>query len=489
MSKEINLNNNVEKSDSINIDLTDKSNINDMKLDFESNNESNKSMSFEEFDKSSINNEEKNDNIFFNDSYDDKQADKNINDMKIENDNERLSNANKSMNINEANNVNNDNFIDNNNEYENIINENRDIKDIYFDNDTLADNNMDVKLDSYEIDSNLEKSLKPFEQENWDNLNLEQREKAIYDLRDAISDNLDIQNIPDVSFYSNEDLTDYGGYSYANNTIYINESNINDSKETADTIAHESRHCWQHEYADKSDSSLAQEFRENFDDYIRPEDDYRGYKNQPVEADAREYASEVTNNIPKINDNIENEYIETTNHNTNNELFKENEERGPPDDKRFNDIEKKIVNEYSTKIDDKVTEVPQERISHNPAKQKEMAESFKDGVYRTVITKEPITLYRTYGGKACEKGAFATTEPAINRREARNKLALLTEWGNTCEKEVIIEVPAGTKLHIGRIEKQWDAVQGETLKGDGDQILLPNEWPSSWIKEIRDVKE
>ena len=43
---------------------------------------------------------------------------------------------------------------------------------------------------------------------------------------------------------------------------------IGDSAETADTIAHESRHCWQHERADNPQTEEDYEFRENFDNYI-----------------------------------------------------------------------------------------------------------------------------------------------------------------------------------------------------------------------------
>ena len=53
---------------------------------------------------------------------------------------------------------------------------------------------------------------------------------------------------------------------------------MGDATETADTIAHESRHCWQHERADNPQTGQDQQFKENFDNYIRPEDDFRAYK-------------------------------------------------------------------------------------------------------------------------------------------------------------------------------------------------------------------
>ena len=149
-----------------------------------------------------------------------------------------------------------------------------------------------------EVSDELKNALEPFEQSNWDNMSPEQQKEAVSELRDSVADDLGLQEKPTVKYYNNDDDTDFGGYSPSENAIYINEHNMGDAKETADTIAHESRHCWQHEIADNSDNPQAQAFKENFDDYIRPEDDYRGYRNQPVEADAREYAKNITDHIP-----------------------------------------------------------------------------------------------------------------------------------------------------------------------------------------------
>ena len=162
-------------------------------------------------------------------------------------------------------------------------------------NDSNESDNDSVKG---EVSDELKNALEPFEQSNWDNMSPEQQKEAVSALRDSVADDLGLQEKPDVKYYNNDDDTDFGGYSPSENAIYINEHNMGDAKETADTIAHESRHCWQHEIADNSDSPQAQAFKENFDDYIRPEDDYRGYRNQPVEADAREYANNITDNIP-----------------------------------------------------------------------------------------------------------------------------------------------------------------------------------------------
>jgi len=135
---------------------------------------------------------------------------------------------------------------------------------------------------------------------------------------------------------------------------------------------------------------------------------------------------------------------------------------------------------YSTRIDDKVKVIEKDNLPEW------ISESFTDGNYRTVITEENITFYRTYGGGAKVNGSFVTTNPAGNRINAKINTALLPDWKNTREYEAVIEVPKGQILNIGRVEKQYTKT-GALLEGDGDQILLPQGWPSEWTKEIRKV--
>jgi hypothetical protein len=52
--------------------------------------------------------------------------------------------------------------------------------------------------------------------------------------------------------------------------------------------------------------------------------------------------------------------------------------------------------------------------------------------------------------------------------------------------EVAIEVPKGQVLNIGKVAEQYTKT-GTKLVGQGDQILLPQDWPLEWIKEIRVV--
>lgn len=135
---------------------------------------------------------------------------------------------------------------------------------------------------------------------------------------------------------------------------------------------------------------------------------------------------------------------------------------------------------YSTIIDDKVKVIDKMDLPEW------IGESFTDRNYRTVVTEQNITFYRTYGGGAKVDGSFVTTIPAGNRINAKINTALVPEWKNSRQYEAVIEVPKGTTINIGRVEKQYTKT-GALLEGDGDQILLPQGWPSEWIKEIREV--
>lgn len=172
----------------------------------------------------------------------------------------------------------------------------------------ISDNKEDTTLsedvaNKSDISSETRENLGAFEQNNWDTLSQVEKEQAVEKLRDSIAEDLQLGNRPDIAYYNNEDPGDYGGYAASNNTIYINRFNMDAAAETADTIAHESRHCWQHERADNPETEQDYQFKVNFEDYVRPEDDFYEYQNQPVEADARGYAQEIKDSIP-ISDEI-----------------------------------------------------------------------------------------------------------------------------------------------------------------------------------------
>ena len=137
-----------------------------------------------------------------------------------------------------------------------------------------------------------------------------------------------------------------------------------------------------------------------------------------------------------------------------------------------------------TKIDDKV--VLAEKQDNLSAY---VSETFRNGQYTTVVTNENVTLYRTFGGGADQaklNSGYATTETGLGRQE----LALYKKWSDT-RFEAEIVVPKGETLNIGKVGEQpvGGKVNGTyKYRGGADQILLPRNWDTSWVKSVKDKK-
>ena len=115
--------------------------------------------------------------------------------------------------------------------------------------------------------------LSPFKQDNWEQLSINEQKQAVEKLADYNAEILGIEDKPRIVYYNVDDPCNFGGYSEKQNTIYINEYNMHDAAETADTISHEYRHKYQHERANKLETQKDLEFKEGFDNYIYAEDD------------------------------------------------------------------------------------------------------------------------------------------------------------------------------------------------------------------------
>ncbi|ENX5344340.1 hypothetical protein [Listeria monocytogenes] len=144
-------------------------------------------------------------------------------------------------------------------------------------------------------------------------------------------------------------------------------------------------------------------------------------------------------------------------------------------------IEETGAAKYRTKIDDKVIEVDREILPDF------IKDSFLDGNYRTVKTTEEITVYRVFGGNAKSTGSFVTSEKAISRIDAKIDMALLPGWKNTRMYEAEIIIPKGQQINIGKVAPQAIESTGTILKGGVDQIVLPRNWSSDWIINIKSV--
>lgn len=215
----------------------------------------------------------------------------------------------------------------------------RSTEEIPGNDETVGEREVDQKND---ISNEVKDSLENFNQERWERMSPEEQKEAITELRDCVATDLELDNKPEVKFYDVPDSTDFGGYSAKENAIYINEYNMGDARETADTIAHESRHCWQHERAENPQTEQDYEFKENFEDYVSPSDDYQEYKNQPVEVDAKQYATEVCQNIDEYGESFSKENIEGVSEGNAESFSNLSPERGAVFDSRPEDLESKV---------------------------------------------------------------------------------------------------------------------------------------------------
>ena len=360
-------------------------------------------------------------------------------------------------------------------------------KDINDDTDNFEDSES-------EVSDELKESLKPFEQNEWDNLNTDEKKKAVDNLRNSVAEDLGLSGKPNIRYCNNEDGGDFGRYSLSENAIYLNEYNMGDASETADTIAHESRRCWQRELSENSDSPQGQVFKENFDDYIRPEEDYRGYRNQPVETDAREYARNITGSIPTEGKNeIDDSITETTNPNVAQNNMRQNEERiGSLVEKQV-DFESKREVSLQEKID--VSNQNIKDINENPTlgdleKAQEIVgvlkdlgfdkvdistvEAFTDRDIQVVNLNGLQTLYRrgwdTEGSEEYGYGSWWSDHP-MSIEEARDGLAILETWGNPLTGKYEAN-PTDTLALQGTAAPQKHEASGEYRSGGEKQYFI-----------------
>lgn len=160
-------------------------------------------------------------------------------------------------------------------------------------------------LDDYDFDGidyasdteRLDSSLENFDSSTWEGLSLDEQKAAMTDLADYVKDVIGFDNPPEIVYYNNPVDGDYGGYSPGNNTLEVNEYMLYNNEEAADTVAHELWHAYQHQRANNPQSAKDYQYQYGFDNYIRPEDDFAGYQDQLVEAEARAFAQQFKDRL------------------------------------------------------------------------------------------------------------------------------------------------------------------------------------------------
>ncbi len=160
-------------------------------------------------------------------------------------------------------------------------------------------------LDNYDFDGidyatdteRLDCSLENFDSSTWEGLSLDEQKAAMTDLADYVKDVIGFDNPPEIVYYNNPVDGDYGGYSPGSNTLEVNEYMLYNNEEAADTVAHELWHAYQHQRANNPQSAKDYQYQYGFDNYIRPEDDFAGYQDQLVEAEARAFAQQFKDRL------------------------------------------------------------------------------------------------------------------------------------------------------------------------------------------------
>ena len=125
---------------------------------------------------------------------------------------------------------------------------------------------------------------------------LEGRSEIAHQFYDGIKQEMGIS--AKLSFDPTMSPKELGGFDPFTNTITLNSKYLEspDCTELMETIIHESRHAYQKRCVDYPELSTVSDkvkaaWKENFDHYIRPQDDFVAYENQEIEKDANYFAS------------------------------------------------------------------------------------------------------------------------------------------------------------------------------------------------------
>lgn len=146
------------------------------------------------------------------------------------------------------------------------------------------------------ITDEIDEVLRLFDIQEWDVLDESDKVSISTEFVRLIAEDLGVEKIPTVSF--SDELDADAKYNPLENIIYLNNEYVDDPIEIVESLAHELRHAYQHERAEKLETREDLLFSLNLDYYITPEIDSEGYYinfydyyDQYVECDARAFAS------------------------------------------------------------------------------------------------------------------------------------------------------------------------------------------------------
>lgn len=156
------------------------------------------------------------------------------------------------------------------------------------------------EIDCFRDPERLDGILDGFKEETWQEMSLDGQKETMKNLADYVAEVTGLESPPEISFYNNPKDGDYGGYDSEANLLTINEYMLGDSKEAADTVAHELWHAYQTQRSLNPQNARDYQYQYNFDNYIEPEDDFEGYQEQLVEAEARAFANQLKDRLSQI---------------------------------------------------------------------------------------------------------------------------------------------------------------------------------------------
>ncbi len=153
------------------------------------------------------------------------------------------------------------------------------------------------------IEANIE-TLIMLDRKTWKDLPMEKKLSILKLIIQIESDRLGLPETPSLSI---ENMNPWNGGCYNDDkrTIVINSAYIDEPKQLVETICHESYHAYQYRVAEVYSSTKdclrnldflteAAVIKENLDNYISVLADETGYYSQPVEEQARTYASSLS---------------------------------------------------------------------------------------------------------------------------------------------------------------------------------------------------
>ncbi len=153
----------------------------------------------------------------------------------------------------------------------------------------------DINIPFY-ISDEVNDILRVFDVQEWDVLDESDKVLISNEFVKCLADELGVEDCPKVSLA--EDFDADARYNHRDNIIELNVDFLDDPVEIVDSLAHELRHAYQHERAEKLETKEDLLYRINIDFYISPELDSEGYYinfydyyNQYIECDARAFAN------------------------------------------------------------------------------------------------------------------------------------------------------------------------------------------------------